>query len=559
MSRQRVADHIVRHLRIAGVRHVFCVPGESYLDLLDALYENREVLETVTCRHEAAASHMAEAYAKTTGGVGICLVTRGPGATHASIGVHTARHDSTPMVLFVGQVPRADRGREAFQEVDVGALFAPLAKAVLELDVASRVNEIVGRALMLAQSGRPGPVVVVLPEDVLVTQVDQPDPTPLEVPEPAPRQADLEALTSRLAASERPMAILGGSRWDAHAVARFQRFAENNRIPVATVFRRKDRFDNGHPLYAGELGLGADANLVRRIEHSDLLLVIGARLDENATGGYRWLDTAADHRRLVQVHSDADTIGQVYRPGLAIVAGVRTMAAALEDLAVAAPASRTAWVDGAHRGYVEWLDPPPQLGELDMCEVVLQLDRRLPDDAIVTNGAGNYAAWLHRFYRHRGFGTQLAPTSGAMGYGVPAAIAARLAHPDRVVVALAGDGCFLMSSQELATVAARRLRIVFIVVNNAGYGTIRMHQEARFPGRAIATALENPDFCAYARAFGLSATRVTRTDDFGPAIDAALAGDGPALIELVTDPRQLAPARRIEATGAADGAPRQAM
>jgi acetolactate synthase I/II/III large subunit len=546
VSSGRVADHVVRNLRAAGVRHVFCVPGESYLALLDALHGDRADIDTVTCRHEATASHMAEAYAKATGGVGICLVTRGPGAAHASIGVHTARQDSTPLVLFVGQVSRADRGREAFQEVDLGAFFGSLAKAVLELDVPERVNEIVGRALSLAQSGRPGPVVVALPEDVLGATVVQPDPNPPAVHEPGPRREDVDALATRLSASERPLLVLGGSRWTDRSAAEIRRFAEAQALPVATAFRRKDLFDNTHACYAGELGLGPDPALFERAQQSDLLLVLGARLDESTTGGYRLLDPAQDHPQLVHVHPDADTIGRVHRSALGLVAAPGPFAEALGTLTADAPPARMRWVDAARRGYAAWREPPPQLGNVDLCAVILHLDRVLPDDAIVTNGAGNYATWLHRFYRHRRFGTQLAPTSGAMGYGVPAAIAACLAHPGRAIVALAGDGCFLMSSQELATVVARRLRIVFVVVNNAGYGTIRMHQETHFPGRTIATTLVNPDFAAYARAFGLSAVRVTRTDEFPAALQSALANEGSSLIELVTDPRQLTPARRIE-------------
>jgi acetolactate synthase I/II/III large subunit len=543
-----VGAHIVRNLTAAGVQRVFCVPGESYLPLLDALHDHAAEIDTVTCRHEAAASHMAEAHAKLAGTPGVCLVTRGPGATHASIGVHTARQDSTPMVLFVGQVGRGDRGREAFQEVDLATFFRPLAKAVLELDLPERVNEIVGRALLLAQSGRPGPVVVSLPEDVLALPVVQPPPLLAAPPEAAPRAEDLAALRRRLGASERPLLLLGGSRWDRAALAAIARFAVANQVPVATAFRRKDLFDNTHPLYAGELGLGPDPALVARARAADLLLVVGARLDENTTGGYQLLDPAGTHDHLVHAFPDADELGHVHRPGLAIVAGVKAFASSLAQIEIRVPSARLPWVEQARSAYAAWQVAPEQLGELDLCRVILHLGQVLPDDAILTNGAGNYAAWLHRFYRHRGFRTQLAPTSGAMGYGVPAAIAARLAHPDRTVVALAGDGCFLMSSQELATVAARNLRIVFIVVNNAGYGTIRMHQESRYPGRAIATALTNPDFPAYARSFGLHGARVTRTGEFAAALDAALAAEQSSVIELVVDPRQLTPNRRSEET-----------
>jgi acetolactate synthase-1/2/3 large subunit len=548
MTVRRVADAIVERLCAHGTRHVFTVAGESYLDVLDALYDARDTLSVVTCRHEAAAANMAEATSKLGGGTGVAFVTRGPGLAHACIGIHTAQQDATPMVLFVGEIAREDRGRRAFQEVDLTQTFADLAKGVVRIDLASRTAEIVDRAFQLAATGRPGPVVVGLPEDVLAEPyagtlgAAPPEPI-LEVGAEA-----IAAIAARLEGARRPLVWLGGSQWTGAAVGAVQRFAEAWELPVATGFRRKDLFPNGHGCYAGELGFGAMPALVQRVREADVILALGAALGDVETGGYQWLDRATTGTRLIHVHLDAQSLSAVFPALLAVHARPGSVAA---ELAPRAPRGRpwSAWTRAAHADQAAFMEPVPVTGAANMSLIVRELRAQLPASALIANGAGNYAAWLHRFYSHDAFPTQVAPGSGAMGYAVPAAIAAKLSHPQREVVCVAGDGCFLMSSQELATAVELNLRIVFLVVNNACYGTIRMHQEARFPGRQMATALTNPDFVALARAYGLAAWRVTATAEFAAALAAARAHAGPALIELVTSIEDISPGRRL--TGAA--------
>ncbi len=547
----RVADVIVERIRAHGVDRVFSVAGESYLDVLDALYEARADIDVVTCRHEAAAANMAEATAKLTGRPGVAFVTRGPGLTHASIGVHTAQQDATPLVLFVGEIAREDRGRRAFQEVDLAQTFADLAKGVLRIDVAGRAAELVDRAFQWAAAGRPGPIIVGLPEDVLG-----------EACEPAPPPAGAVAgavagvagavvtdIAARLAAARRPLLWLGGSSWTQAAVDAVRRCAQVWNLPVVTGFRRKDLFANSHACYAGELGFGANPKLLARLAAADLLLVLGAALGDVETGGYQWLDRRTTPARLVHVHLDANSLGAVFPAALAVQAPPWVVAAALADrVPVAAAGAASPWSDwtrAAHADLEAFMEPVAVTGAVNPSLVFRELRERMPADTLITNGAGNYAAWLHRFFAHDGFPTQLAPGSGAMGYAVPAAIAAKLAFPEREVVCVAGDGCFLMSSQELATARALNLGILFLVVNNGWYGTIRMHQEARFPGRSVGTALENPDFVAMARAFGLEAWRVTATADFAAALAAARGQPGPSLIELVTSIEDIAPGRRL--------------
>ncbi|MGA2190752.1 MAG: thiamine pyrophosphate-dependent enzyme [Steroidobacteraceae bacterium] len=548
MTVRRVADAIVERLCAHGTRHVFTVAGESYLDVLDALYDARDTLSVITCRHEAAAANMAEATAKLGGGTGVAFVTRGPGLAHACIGIHTAQQDATPMVLFVGEIAREDRGRRAFQEVDLTQTFADLAKGVVRIDLASRTAEIVDRAFQLAATGRPGPVVVGLPEDVLA----EPYAGTLGAAPPAPMlevgAEAVAAIAARLQGARRPLVWLGGSQWSAAAVGAVQRFAEAWELPVATGFRRKDLFPNGHGCYAGELGFGAMPALVQRVREADVILALGAALGDVETGGYQWLDRATTGTRLIHVHLDAQSLSAVFPALLAVHARPGSVAV---ELAPRAPRERpwAAWTRAAHAEQAAFMEPVPVTGAVNMSLIVRELRAQLPASALIANGAGNYAAWLHRFYSHDAFPTQVAPGSGAMGYAVPAAIAAKLSHPQREVVCVAGDGCFLMSSQELATAVELNLRIVFLVVNNACYGTIRMHQEARFPGRQMATALTNPDFVALARAYGLAAWRVTATAEFAAALSAARAHAGPALIELVTSIEDISPGRRL--TGAA--------
>jgi acetolactate synthase-1/2/3 large subunit len=540
MSVRSAGRAIVDALVANGVDSVFCVPGESYVAVLDALHDTPDI-RVIACRHEAAAAHMAEARGKLDGRPGVAFVTRGPGSTHASIGVHIARQDSTPMILFVGQVARGIRGREGFQEIDYAQVFGGLAKWAAEIDDARRIPELVARAFHVAMSGRPGPVVLALPEDMLRDEVDVADMPAAQRSAAHPGADELARLRALLAASQRPLMILGGSGWDAGACEAVRRFAERNELATACSFRRQGLFDHRDPRYVGDLGLGPNPPLAARVREADLILAVGGRLGEIPTGGYTLIEAPRPKQRLVHVHADPDELGRVFQADLAINAGPAEFAAALDGLE---PVPAPAWSAGTRAGrrdYEATLDPGPARAALDLAYVVRWLDERLPEDAILCNGAGNYTTWLHRFFRYKHYGTQLGPTAGAMGYGFPAAIAAKLRHPGRVVVAVAGDGCFLMNGAELATAVQYGANVVTLVVNNGMYGTIRMHQERAYPGRVVGTDLVNPDFVAYARAFGAHGALVERTEDFGPAFETALAADKPALIELRTDPDLITP------------------
>jgi acetolactate synthase I/II/III large subunit len=526
---------LVEALAINGTDTIFCVPGESYLDALDALYERSDRIRVITCRQEGGATFMAEAHGKLTGRPGVAFVTRGPGATNASIGVHTAFQDSTPLLLFIGQVDRDSLGREAFQEIDFRAMFAPIAKAVFQIERAHRIPEIVSRAYALAMSGRPGPVVISLPEDVLNEDVDVADAPAAQWARPGIDPAQMAELADYLRAAQRPIVILGGSLWDAASCAQIARFAEGNDLPVACAYRRQDLFDNRHPLYAGDASLGIVPDLAKRIREADLILAVGTRLGDITTGGYSYLNVPRSQQRLVHVHPDPDELGHVYQADLAINAGVRAFAAAAAALTVDA-SQRRAWAADANRAYVADRSAGRTVERVDLRAVVVDLSERLPKNAIVTVGAGNYTTWVHRYFQFTQFGTALGPTSGAMGYSVPAAIAAKLRHPDRVVVSFAGDGCFLMTGQELATAARYGVGVIFLIVNNNMYGTIRMHQERNYPERISATDLTNPDFAALARSYGAFGERVGTTADFAPAFERAAAFGGPAVLELDVDP-----------------------
>jgi acetolactate synthase-1/2/3 large subunit len=537
-----VATVIAESLAAAGIAHAFSVPGESYLPLLDAM---RDVtVRLVTCRHEAAAANMADAAAKLTGRPGVAMVTRGPGASHALIGLHTAQQDSTPMVLLVGQVGMDSLGREAFQEMDYARLFGSVAKAVLTLAEPDRVGEQMAQALSLAASGRPGPVVVVLPEDRLALPTAARAVPPVAVHPPALSAAAAAGIAARLAAAERPILLLGGPGWCEEDVAAATRLAERQQLPVVTSWRRKDRFDNRHPHYAGELGLGANPALLAAVGEADLLLAIGARLGENPTQGWTLLDEDAAAARLVHVHPDPSAIGKVWQPALGAVAGI---GAALAALAALAPhgGDRRDWVRRCAALHDAWRAPTDVSAGVNPAAIIALLADSLPEDTIYANGAGNFAAWLHRFMAHRRLGTQLAPTSGAMGYGVPAGIAASILNPGRQVVVVAGDGDFLMAAGELATVAHEGATPLFLVFDNGQYGTIRMHQARAFPGRASGTALTNPDFAALARSFALHAETVAETGAFAGAL--ARCRGRAALIHLLQDPNEIAPGRRLEA------------
>jgi acetolactate synthase-1/2/3 large subunit len=538
---QLLADQLVLH----DVELAFCVPGESYLALLDGLYTHRERVRVITCRHEAAAANAADAYGKLTGRPGVCMVTRGPGATHAATGVHTAMQDSTPLVLLVGQVPRGHRGREAFQEIDYEQMFGRMAKWVFEIDRAERIPELVARAFETASSGRPGPVVLALPEDVLAELTGAPDARPVPRAACGPAPETLARMRELLAAAERPLAIVGGGGWTAQGAEDVGAYLRASGIPAAASFRCQDVVDNRLPVYCGDLGLGVNPALARRVREADLVLAIGTRLSETETGGYAYLTPPVPSQTLVHVHQDATELGRVYRPELGIVSGLPEFAAAARALEPLDAARYADWRTAARADYEDSLrfDPAPGSG-VDLAAALEHLRGRLPD-AIVANGAGNYTVWVHRFWQFSSYRSQLAPLSGAMGYGVPAAVAGKLVHPERPVVAFAGDGCFLMCAQELATMIAYDLDVLVIVVNNGMLGTIRMHQERHYPGRVMATDLVNPDFAAFARSFGAHGERVDNTGDFGPALERALAASGPALLELVCDPEALTPRQSL--------------
>ncbi len=540
---QILVDALLQH----AVDTVYCIPGESYLPVLDALHDARSI-RTIVTRHEGAASNMADAYGKLSGRPGICFVTRGPGATHAANGVHTAMQDSTPMILFIGQVESAFKGREAFQEVDYRQMFGSLAKWTTEIDDIRRIPEIVARAFAVAQSGRPGPVVIGLPEEVLFGTATVADCAPARTIASAPADAALAELRERLARAERPLLIVGGTGWNAEACKALQRFAAANGLPVAASFRRQDLFDNRDEHYVGQLGFGASPRLTERVRDADLLLVLGSRLSETPTAGYTLVESPQPRQALIHVHADASELGRVYRADLPIQAGMPQIAAALADLEPLAERPWAQWTSTARANYLAYstaAQTPVPLDGVDLAQVVHHLSQTLPDDAVISNGAGNYAVWVHRFYRYRSPRSQLAPTNGAMGYGFPAAIAAKLRDPDRSVVCFAGDGCFMMYPQELATAVQFGAALIVIVVNNGMLGTIRMHQEREYPGRISATALHNPDFVALARAFGAHGELVERTEDFAAAFLRAQASGMPALIELRTDPRQITPQARL--------------
>jgi acetolactate synthase-1/2/3 large subunit len=535
MALRSGGEILVSALRVNGVDRVYCVPGESYIAVLDALYDVPQI-QLVTCRHEAAAANMAEADGKMTGRPGICLVTRGPGATHASTGVHTAMQDSTPMIVFVGQVARAFRGREAFQEIDYAQMFGSVAKWAAEIDDAGRIPEFIARAFSVATSGRPGPVVLALPEDMLRDEVDVADLAPSAGSGAHPGSEELARLRALLAESQKPLVILGGSGWDARACVAMQRFLERNDLPATCSFRRQSLLDNRDRHYVGDMGVAINPALGKRIRESDLLLAFGGRLSEAQTSGYSLIEAPRPKQRLVHVHADPNELGRVYQADLAINASPKHFAAALDPVEAVAKPRWSAWRREAREEYEQNLKPSLDGGPVDLAKVVRYLSERLPDGTIVCNGAGNFAAWLHRFFQYKSFGTQLAPVSGAMAYGVPAAVAAKLRYPERIVVAWAGDGDFMMSGHELATAKQYGAAIVIVVINNGMLATIRMHQEKAYPGRVSGTEISNPDFVALARAYGAHAGLVERTDDFPAAFDAAVGSGEPALIELRVDP-----------------------
>ncbi len=538
---------VVEALLAHGADRVFCVPGESHLAVLDALYDVRDRIRLVVCRHESGAANMADAYGKLTGRPGIALVTRGPGASNAAIGIHTAFQDSTPLILLVGQVPRAFADREAFQEIDYRRMFAQSSKWVGQIDDPGRVPEYLSHAFHTATSGRQGPVVLALPEDMLTGSAEAPDAPRYQRIAAAPAPAAIERLGALLASATRPIAILGGSGWTAEACGAFRRFAEAWQLPVACAFRFQDLFDNDHPQYAGDVGIGINPRLARRIQDADLALVLGARLGEMTTSGYTLFEVPSPRQTLVHAHAGAEELGRVYAADLPIESAMPELVTALAGLRPSAAPPWTAQTSQARADYVAWNTPVQVPGPLQIAEIVRWLRDRLPPDAIVANGAGNFSAFVHRFHRYRRFRTQLAPTSGAMGYGLPAAVAAKSVDPQRIVLAFCGDGDFLMSGQELATAVQYGLPVIVLVVNNGSYGTIRMHQERKYPGRVHGTTLTNPDFAAYARSFGAFGEVVESTEQFAPAFERALASATPALLDLRLTVEAISPSTTLSA------------
>ncbi|MGH6953805.1 MAG: thiamine pyrophosphate-binding protein [Alphaproteobacteria bacterium] len=527
---------LVDSLLAQGADMAFSVAGESYLALLDALYDVQNKLRVITCRHEAGAAHMAEAYGKLTGKPGLCLVTRGPGACHAAIGVHCAAQDSTPMVLLVGQVDRDHAGREAFQEIDYRRMFGSVVKWVEQIDQTARIPELVGRAFQTSVSGRPGPVVLALPEDMQREEAEASDPPMYQIVRAHPGAEQMSELRRMLSQASRPVVLVGGGGWTPEACADIVAFAAANELPVCCSFRRQDIFDNAHHCYVGDLAIAPIPSLVPRVKRSDLLIVVGSRLDEIASQRYTLLDIPKPRQALVHVHQDAELIGRVFKPNLAIQSGMPEFARAARALAPV-PTNRWRASTVEMRGdYEDSLEPEGYDGALDLGRAMVFLRDRLPPDSIIALDAGNFSGWPMRFLTWRQPRTQLGPQAGAMGHGVPAAVAAKLVHPDRTVVGFCGDGGFMMSGQELATAVHHGASPVILVFNNGMYGTIRMHQEREHPGREIATALTNPDFSALARAYGCHGETVARTEEFAPAFERALESGKPAVIDLKMDP-----------------------
>ena len=544
---------LVDALKIHGVDTAFGVPGESYLDVLDALHDSD--IRFIINRQEGGAAFMADAYGKMTGKPGICFVTRGPGATNASIGVHTAYQDSTPMILFIGQVGNDFIDREAFQEIDYRRMYGQMAKWVAQIDRAERIPEYLARAFQVATSGRPGPVVLALPEDMLIEQASVADTRCYQPVQACPSAAQIDTVRGMLAGAKKPLVLLGGGGWNEQACADLRRFAEANQLPVACAFRFQDLLDNEHPNYAGDVGIGINPKLAARVRDADVILAIGPRLGEMTTGGYALIAAPLPAQRLIHVHADAEELGSVYQAEVMITSGMPQVAAML---AAMAPVDSGAWQGTAAQARADlaaWREQPAIFKDgkapLDLWQVVQQIDRIAPHDTIITNGAGNYATWAHRFHSNGGMRTQLAPTSGAMGYSVPAGVAAKIIDPTRTVITFAGDGEYMMNGQELATAVQYRAGVIIIVFNNGMFGTIRMHQERDYPGRVSGTDLHNPDFAALATAYGAHGEVVNTTAEFGPALERALAYANreqlPAVIELRYDGNLITPGATLDA------------
>ena len=539
---------VVDALEAFGVTQLFCVPGESYLEVLDALHDSP--INATSARQEGGAAMMAEAWGKLHGTPGICFVTRGPGATNASAGIHVAQQDSTPMILFIGQINSKLRHREAFQEVDYGQYLGSMAKWVAEIDSPERITEMVSRAWSVATSGRPGPVVLVLPEDTLSGTAVSTKIKPFNVLETYPSQADLQQMATMIESAKKPILILGGSRWCKDSVSQIEAFAEGFNLPVACSFRRQMLFNHGHPHYAGDVGLGINPQLKSTIANADLVILMGGRFSEVPSQNYELLGVHDAKQKLIHIHASAEELGRVYRADLAIHASPKALAQGLSELTPTAKIShqRIEHIAQCHTHYQHWsrVSDKAHPGHVQMPVIITHLAATLPLDAIITNGAGNYATWIHRFWKFAEYGTQLAPTSGSMGYGLPAAVAAKIAFPQKTVVAFAGDGCFQMTMQEFGTAVQANAAVIVLVIDNGMYGTIRMHQERHFPSRVSTTDLVNPDFCALAKAYNAFATQVTHSDQFSEALADAIAAKKPALIHIKLDPQAMTPNRTLD-------------
>ena len=548
------AEVLIDALRINAVERIYCIPGESFLAALDALYDRSEI-SLIVCRNEGGAAFMAEAEGKLTGRPGVCFVTRGPGATNASGGLHVALQDSTPMILLIGQIARKDMDREAFQEIDYRRMFSEVAKWVAQIDDAARIPEYLSRAFSVACSGRPGPVVLALPEDMLTDITTATDAGPAQAVLTSPAAEQISATGAMLAAAEHPLIIVGGSGWSDTTRLQLQQFASTSGIPLLNTFRCQDFIDNEHPNYAGDLGIGFNPGLHRLVDEADCLLVIGARLGEMTTAGFSLIDIPCPRQRLLHVHAGAEELGRIYQPDLAINSSSERFVAALASagLTFASSAKWQQQADRAHRQYLDWNAAITVPGKLQFAEIIHSIREHTELDTIVCNGAGNNTSWLHRFFRYRQYRNQLAPTSGTMGYGLPAAIAAKLRYPQRCVIAVTGDGDFMMTGQELATAMQYRANIIVIVVNNGIYATIRMHQEREYPGRVIGTDMVNPDFVALAQAYGAHAELVEETGQFEAAFARCKAADTPALIEVRLDANILTPTATVDSLRARSG------
>jgi len=526
---------LVDALQLNGVKTVFCVPGESYLGALDALYDVRDSIRVITCRHESGASYAAEAHGKLTGQPGIAFVTRGPGACNASIGVHTAFQDSSPMILFIGQVPRKFRGREAFQEIDFTSMYQPLSKWVVEVEDPKRLPEIIARAFALARGGRPGPVVISLPEDMLVEKVQVVDVVAAELPVPEPSDDDLKALARMMSDAKKPLVIFGGGGWTEKSAADLEAFCEANSLPAVASFRVQDIFNNDHPNFIGELGYNTNPKLAQRVRNADFILAIGARLGETATQAYTLIKAPKPDQKLVHVFADHTELGRVFQADLLIASDLSAFVSSICKNIQVDSIEWISWLAESRADFDKWTVPGEYPGSLNLAEAFIQLRDILPDDTIITTDAGNFAGWISRFFRFRKYRTLLGPTNGSMGYGMPAALAAKAEKSELPVICYAGDGGILMTGNELATAVQNDLPIVVIIANNSMFGTIRMHEEREYPGREIATQLKNPNFVAWAESFGALGERVTKTDEFRPAVERALAASCPVVIELILD------------------------